>query len=93
MTGVVHIAGNDVQVGPLLRPRCAWCGAVLVNYDLRRIGVTVDQLDPDGNFRPGTYPVGRLVEVADGAFWVLPHEDGAQLPANACGGLDSEVTA
>lgn len=40
MTGAVtHIAGLDVQVGRYLRQRCAWCGAMLSDYDLARVAV------------------------------------------------------
>lgn len=93
MTGVVHIAGNDLRVNNLLRQRCAWCGAVLVDYDLDRLMVPTDQIPADGDFRPATWPVGDLVEVDGNATWVVPHEDGAQLPANACGRIDAAVTA
>lgn len=85
--GVVHIAGSDVQVGDQLRQRCAWCGAVLLDYDLGRIAVPEGE-DP----RPGTWPVGALVEVDGNASWIREHVDGEQLPANACGQLDHEVT-
>lgn len=84
---VIHIAGPDITVGPLLRQRCAWCGAVLVDYDLTRIAVPIGQ-DP----RPATWSVGALVEVDGSASWVVPHVDGEQLPADACAQLDPEVT-
>lgn len=87
MTSIVHIAGNEVQVGHLLRQRCAWCGAVLVDYDLTRIAVPEGQ-DP----RPGTWPAGELIEVDGPASWVQEHTDGEPLPPNACGRLDPEVT-
>lgn len=84
----IHIAGNDVQVGTQLRQRCAWCGAILVDYDLVRVAVPIGQ-DP----RPATWPVGALVEVDGNASWVVEHEDGATIPAGACANLDHEVTA
>ena len=87
MAGVVHIAGLEVQVGAQLRQRCGWCGTMLVDYALDRIAVPVGQ-DP----RPATWPAGGLVEVDGNCSVVLPHEDGQQLPANACGQLDHEVT-
>jgi hypothetical protein len=87
MSGVVHIAGLDVQVGDQLRQRCAWCGAVLIDYALARIAVPVGQ-DP----RPGTWAVGALVEVDGPMSVVVSHEDGAQLPDNACAQIDPEVT-
>jgi hypothetical protein len=88
MSGVVHIAGPDIQVGQQLRQRCAWCGAVLLDYDLTRVAVPVGQ-DP----RPATWPVGALIEVDGAMSSVREHEDGAQLPEGACAWLDPAVTA
>lgn len=88
--GVVHIAGHEVQVGEFLRQRCAWCGAVLEDYDLSRLMYTVDT--PPEQRRPATWPVGGLIEVDGGVTWVVDHDDGKTLPANACAVLDVEVT-
>jgi hypothetical protein len=91
MNAVVHIAGVDVQVstptGALLRQRCSWCGAVLVDYDLARIAVPTGQ-DP----RPATWPVGALVAVDGPASWAEELTDGARLPAGSCALVDPEVT-
>lgn len=84
---VTHIAGLDVQVGPYLRQRCAWCGAMLDDYDLRCVAVMEGQ-----NPRPAIWKVGVLVAIDGGASWVVEHEDGADLPANACAPLDPAVT-
>lgn len=84
---IVHIAGPDVQVDSRLRQRCAWCGAILGDYDLDRIAVPEGQ-DP----RPGMWPVCELIEVDGGASWVRPHVDGEELPLNACARIDHEVT-
>jgi len=84
---IVHIAGVDVQVGALLRQRCSWCGAVLIDYDLDRIAVPVGQ-DP----RPGTWPVGELVARDGVASYVVEHVDGSDLPPEACARLDPAVT-
>jgi hypothetical protein len=88
MAGVIHIAGIEVQVGSHLRQRCGWCGAVLADYALDRIAVPTGQ-DP----RPAMWPVGGLVEVDGHVSTVIPHQDGEQLPENACGQLDPEATA
>jgi hypothetical protein len=84
---LVHIAGHDVQVGSHLRQRCAWCGAVLVDYALDRVAVP-EGTDP----RPATWPVGDLVAVDGPLSYVVEHEDGQPLPDNACGAIDVEVT-
>jgi hypothetical protein len=66
---------------------------VLVDYALDRLMVPTDQLPADGSdFRPGTWPVGDLIEVDGPLSTVVPHVDGAQLPAHACGRLDPDVT-
>lgn len=86
-TGTIHIAGNDVQVGQHLRQRCAWCGEVLIDYDLARIAVPVGQ-DP----RPSTWPPGELVLVDGPMSHTVDHRDGDQLPDNACAVLPVELT-
>lgn len=83
----MHIAGADVQVGPLLRQRCAWCGALLQDYDLGRVAVPAGQ-DP----RPALWPMGVLVAVDGPASWIVEHQDGAELPPTACAQLDPGVT-
>jgi hypothetical protein len=91
VTAVIHIAGLDVQVGSQLRQRCGWCGALLIDYALDRVGVMVpgDGSPPSG---PGTWAVGALVARDGNASWVVEHEDGAVLPDGCCGKLDPEVT-
>lgn len=70
-----------------IRQRCAWCGAVLLDYALDRIAVPEGQ-DP----RPATWPVGDLVEVDGPSSAARPHRDGDQLPPSACARIDHEVT-
>lgn len=85
--GVIHIAGVHVQVGQQLRQRCAWCGAVLLDYDLASIAVPVGQ-DPT----PATWPPGGLVLVDGSMSATVEHADGASLPDGSCGKLDPAVT-
>lgn len=85
--GVVHFAGIDVRVGDLLRQRCGWCGALLIDYDLATVAVPLGQ-DP----MPATWACGALVLVDGGLSTTVTHEDGASLPEGACGALDPEVT-
>lgn len=88
MGAVIHIAGNDVQVNAQLRQRCAWCGALLIDYNLERVAVP-EGTDP----RPATWPGGELIAVDGGLSYVVEHEDSQPLPDGACGTLDPEVTA
>lgn len=97
MAGLVHIAGLEISVGPLLRQRCGWCGTTLLHYDLRRTASMCDErCRTDGckpeHHRPATWPPGELVEVDGNASWAFTHEDGEPLPDNACALLDAAVT-
>jgi hypothetical protein len=87
MTGVVHITGMYVRIENLLRQRCAWCGAVLIDYDLANVAVPEGQ-DPT----PATWPVGELVRVDGPMTAVVEHTDGDSLPEDACARLDPRVT-
>lgn len=84
---MIHIVGVHVQVGSLVRQRCAWCGATLLDYDLNRIAVPVGQ-DP----APAVWSPGALVLVDEGLSVEVPHNDGHELPDGSCGKLDPEVT-
>jgi hypothetical protein len=90
MTAVVHIAGPAIQVGGYLRQRCAWCGAVLLDYAL---ACTCADVSAGEDPRPATWPDGGLVAVDGSAQYVVPHIDGADLPVGSCGLLDPAVTA
>lgn len=86
---LVHIVGIDVTIGDvLLRQRCAWCGATLIDYDLTRVAVPIGQEGP-----PGTWPVGALLMVSGPASWVVEHVDGDPLPPESCTRIDPQVTA
>lgn len=88
MTEIVHIAAQPVTIGDqLLRQRCAWCGATLLDYDLTRIAVPAGQ-DPT----PSTWPTGELIAVDGPWSTVVDHADGDPLPDTSCGRLAPEVT-
>lgn len=75
---MTHIAGLDVIVEDrYLRQRCAWCDAILMDYDLSTIAVPVGQ-DPG----IGAWKVGELVHVDGGISHVLAE---ATLPDDFCG--------
>jgi hypothetical protein len=87
VSAVVHIAGHQAQVGPHLRQRCAWCGEILEDHDLRRIAVPVGQ-DP----RPGLWAPGVLVLIDGGLAVAVDHNDGDDVPGNCCAALDPAAT-
>lgn len=88
MTSITHVAGLVVTIGPQMRQRCAWCGAVLLDYDLERVAV------PAGQDRtPATWEVGALVTVDGPASYLADDQGDQRLPEDACGRLDPEITA
>lgn len=84
---MIHFAGMQITVGPKLRQRCAWCGAVLIDYDLENIAVPVGQ-DPT----PATWPAGALIAVQGVMSTTVEHQDGERIPAGTCFDLDPAVT-
>ena len=83
-----HLAGLDVRVGPYLRQRCAWCGAVLTDHDLRKVAIQTDA--PDKTV--ATWPVGEVIRVDGNMSSVIAHNPGDQLPEDSCTALDPSVT-
>lgn len=94
--GVTHLAGDvitfNAEEGQVMRQRCSWCGATLLDVNLSRIAVPEGQ-DP-------TYPhwkVGAFVEAHapdnQGGMWAessWAHPD--PVPANSCMRMPLEVT-
>ena len=77
MSEIVHIAGLEVVLfGRYLRQRCAWCGLVLVDYDLT-LTASSDGSAPKG------WPLNALVAVDGPGSWTLPETK--RLPDNSCG--------
>lgn len=87
-----HIAGLEVAWdGRYLRQRCAWCGTVLLDYDLETLQSS------DGGV-PAPWPLGALVRQQGGSSWVEPtdpsdtHPEESRAPEDACVRLDPAVT-
>lgn len=88
MTGVVHIVGTVINVGPRTRQCCGWCGMVLINCDRTMVAAEVGQ-DPT----PPHFPPGVLLLVDGHVSVVVEHQDGDPLPDNACAVADPAATA
>lgn len=86
MTGITHIAGLRLEIDTLIRQRCDWCGALLVDVDLTRVAFATD--DPTKTV--STWPPGAQVHVDGPATWV---EEGTKLVATSCAKLDPAITA
>lgn len=84
-TPTVHIAGLHIRIDMHVRQRCAWCEAILVDFDL---GSPEYLLADPGLEEHRTWPAGALV-LADGsrATIVEPIAPDDDLPLNACARL------
>jgi hypothetical protein len=80
---ITHIAGPDITIdgefGQYLRQRCGWCGAVLLEYELARVAVPVDQPGP-----PATWPLNAFVRLDGNLSTVRAHTEDRKLPFDAC---------
>ena len=83
MSEQIHIAGVAVRVGTLLRQRCAWCGDVLIDLDLVNIAVAPNEDGSPGD-GPGTFAPYALIAVDGLGQWVVPYEEGSELPLRCC---------
>lgn len=106
LTTVIHVAGIDIIWEGRQRQRCAWCGALLLDRDLKAMSwlLNEDGSDPGP---PGPLGPGVLYEIAGGmdeSFRGVSRIDPDQLPKtddgegvvpppNACVHLDPEITA
>lgn len=88
---ITHIAGLNLQTGSWVRQRCAWCGVIITEVDLARLG-------PEQSYK--IVEIGRPVQVTIGAFMttlqMVEQESveggGFKLPENACMKLPPELT-
>jgi hypothetical protein len=93
MAALAHLAGAVVECGTVLRQRCEWCGAALIDQDLALVQVAVPDPLPEGwSARYPTWAVGAWVEVDGAMTSLLAVEDGMVSPPNSCMRLDPAVT-
>lgn len=82
MPQVTHVAAQTITIdGRYLRQLCAWCGEVLIDYDLANVAMVVTPDDP--NPTPATWPTGNLVRVDGNVSTTL--DENEQLPDDFCG--------
>lgn len=80
---VVHIAGQQIDIGGrYLRQRCAWCGYILIDYDLTMVAVAVEPGEEPKP--PAMWTTGALVLVDGPMSTTVDHKDGDKLPATSC---------
>lgn len=100
MSAISHIVApfltmNSASRGKVLRQRCLWCGALVLEVELDRVAVP---LPKDGSPPEpiATWEPGAVVEISGdnpkvSALIEVGPED--MLPENACANIDYEVTA
>lgn len=86
MSKVIHIAGAVVKVGAVSRQRCAWCGVMLDELDLRNAAWEGDDGPPPCGFEP--LALISVEGVNPTSYGVVEHVDGGQIPAGFCGDAD-----
>lgn len=81
----IHIAGYPLKIGTKGRQLCAWCGERLFDVDHANEMVAPNA---DGSPGDGSLPweEGALVAHDGNMWWIVRHEDGAQLPLQSCVG-------
>jgi len=93
----IHIAGLDVQVGPLVRQLCAWCGETIENRDLSKEKVAVQPGHPIPETRSG-WPIGALIEITTSPTGggrivsIVDHDPAVKLPIDCCAMDEPEAT-
>ena len=91
----IHIAGAVVKVGSVSRQRCAWCGELLDELDLKNVAVAPNEDgtydEPPCGFEPLT--LIRVDGVNPKSFNSIDHEDGDQIPAGFCGDDEPRLRA
>lgn len=94
---VAHLAAQWFRVGPRLRQRCGWCGAMLVDVDLSTVAMPTEQaaaVDPDDpTCGYPTWPTGRLVAHNGAVWWLIEEGPDDPLPASSCAKLPPEATS
>jgi len=81
---MAHLTGPHLAYGSVVRQRCAWCGASLVDVDIATIAVHPPPEDPDDPFSwVSCWPVDRWLHRNDGVS-TLVRTAGGEVPHNSC---------
>jgi hypothetical protein len=91
---IIHLAGPAITFQAHVRQRCSWCGYVLIDQDLTRIAVPIE----DAGKPFPTWGFETFVGVVTtGGFSASRHvpddpEDRTKVPAGSCMGLPVDLT-
>lgn len=89
MTAVVHLTGATVFVGTVMRQRCAWCGALLLDEDLAAVTLADSAA---WRFEENTFVAVEGDDRSTRVMWAVPPPPDRRLPEGACAALDPAVT-
>jgi len=95
---LVHLAAPPIRAANIIRQRCAWCGALIQEYDLDRVAVPDGQpsiVNEDGS-PTGGWEGLVAIDVCEGtvtAKWAVPDPEDGKIPADSCMALDAAITA
>lgn len=89
MSEIVHFAGPVMTFGSVSRQRCAWCGALIQEYDLRRVAVEESSRPPERRGKPlDVDELGWwekcLVAVDGPAKWRVDEPEDGKAPDRSC---------
>lgn len=105
--GLIHYVGSTLRIGPVIRERCSWCGALIYEIDVSRVAVqtsalnegeTVEDLfmDKDGNPRSHWRGLVWVAEARSGETLEMRMtydvDEQEQIPEKSCMNLDPEMT-
>lgn len=79
---VTHIAGRVAMFDGIQRQRCAWCGDLMLNDDLRNMAVAGEDKSPPRGFEEGA--LVRVDATPSGAGTSYVTIPGRKLPDDAC---------
>jgi hypothetical protein len=88
---LVHLAGETIRSGRLVRVRCAWCGALIDEVNLAEVPAShpASREDERGDPRPLW---SGLVGVEGDLRVSLPELGDAPMPPGSCLSIDGSVT-
>jgi hypothetical protein len=85
-TEIVHFAGATLRIGPVIRQRCLWCGALIEEIDVRQVAVPIEPGQTAEQAHHGLFDLkwSGLVAVDGNARYSVPDPPDGEVPARAC---------
>jgi hypothetical protein len=85
---IIHLAGPVITFGPVQRQRCAWCGAVIEEWNIERVGMLEADRPPERQGEPVEHdelPRWEGLVAIDGcARWRVDEPEDHEAPERSC---------